>query len=184
MNEIWKKINIESDRKIYLVSNKGRAKSRNKKDGQEKLLKISVDHLGWKRFTVVVMANGRRRYIARFVHKEVGKLFCDRQSAGHKHLIFIDHNRSNVYASNLKWVDYQTWRSYVHNRRTKYDFDTGGGRNRTKLSSSDVILIRRRIKRIRSGKDKMSLGKLAKMYKITRQQLNNIEKRKQWDDID
>lgn len=98
MEEIWKNIKGYSN---YMVSNKGNVKSLNyRRTGREKILKPSVDKIGY--MFIGLHKNGvQKNYL---VHRLVAKAFIQNQSnlpqVNHK-----DENKQNNCVENLEWCD-------------------------------------------------------------------------------
>lgn len=93
--EIWK--NVEGYDGAYQVSNLGRVRSR--KHGEWRLIRPSVDKVGYCR--VIFTCNGK--HTTRFVHRLVATAFVD----GYKDGLTVDHTngkRTDNRATNLRWM--------------------------------------------------------------------------------
>ena len=99
MQEEWK--NIIDYEGLYQVSNLGRVKSLNyKHTGREKILKSSVDKIGY--MYVGLCKNGKRKHY--LVHRLVAEVFISNPNnlaqVNHK-----DENKHNNCVENLEWCD-------------------------------------------------------------------------------
>ena len=98
MEEEWKEIKGYPN---YMVSNMGNVKSLgNNKTKKEKILKLSVDKIGY--LFVGLCKNGvQKKY---FVHRLVAQAFIQNPN-NYSQVNHKDENKQNNYAQNLEWCD-------------------------------------------------------------------------------
>lgn len=103
--EEWKPIKIKGQKNLrnqYAVSSLGRAASFREEISDGKLLPGSTTS-GYKTLNLHIDGENGTLYI----HREVAKLFCDKNSPKEKFVIHINHDKSDNRAKNLKWVSQQ-----------------------------------------------------------------------------
>ena len=169
IREKWKSLNIQemASNEIYEISNYGRIKSFkvDKKDG----LIIKGSSLKGYKILNVKLKNGKRT--TKYVHKIAAECFIPKDDDLQLYVIHLDFDKTNNHIDNLKWVTKETM--YAHQKiNPNYK---RGAINYSKLSETDVIRLKKKLKR---GKNK--LYKLAKEFGITHTQLNRIRSGENW----
>ena len=169
IREEWKLLKIEemACNEVYEISNYGRIKSFkvNKEDGQI----IKGSSLKGYKILNIKLQNGKRT--TKYIHKLVAESFIPKDDDLQHYVIHLDFDKTNNHVDNLKWVTKETM--YAHQKiNPNY---TRGAINYSKLSETDVIRLKKKLKR---GKNK--LYKLAKEFGITHTQLNRIRSGENW----
>jgi len=167
-NEKWQLLSIDgmAESEKYAISNLGRIKSY-KADPEGKIIKGS-SLKGYRILNIKLEGNKRT---TKYIHKLVAELFTPRENEHQKYVIHLDFNKENNYVDNLKWVTKETM--FAHQKiNPNYK---RGTINYSKLSETDVIRLKKKLKR---GKNK--LYKLAREFGITHTQLNRIRSGENW----
>ncbi|HKL37603.1 MAG TPA: NUMOD4 domain-containing protein [Bacteroidales bacterium] len=172
-DEKWAPVYFEgiSEDEKYEVSNYGRLKSYkvNKKEGN--IIKGAT----LKGYNVlnIKLSSGKRT--TKYVHKLVAENFLQRDNELQVHVIHLDFDKQNNYYKNLKWVTKETM---FEHQKINPNYKRGTI-NYSKLSETDVIRLKKKLKR---GKNK--LYKLAREFGITHTQLNRIRSGENWGHIE
>ena len=180
--EKWKPVwfeNIHPDEK-YEVSNFGRIRRWKPKHDDWKILSTSnqrKDGTGYHYFRFKGADNQLR---TKSVHRLVALAFVSKPSPEYDFVCHIDYNKGNNRADNLKWV---TRSELVKHNQENPKVIAGHKRTlglvrRAKLTESDVIRLKKKLKR---GKTKVHM--LAKEFGITEVQVNRIKKGENWKHI-
>jgi hypothetical protein len=167
--ESWSPLSIAgmSKNEVYSISNYGRIKSFkvNKEDG----VIINGSTLKGYKILNIKLENGKRT--TKYTHKLVAENFIPKENDLQQYVIHLDFDKTNNHTDNLKWVTSETM--FAHQKiNPNYK---RGAINYSKLSETDVIRLKKKLKR---GKNK--LYKLAKEFGITHTQLNRIRKGENW----
>lgn len=121
----------------------------------------------------------RKKTFGGLIHRFVAIYFLEKPSENHNLVAHIDYDKLNNHHSNLKWMTreenaaHQKNSPYVIKAKAKVLIN-GGHRANTKLTESQVMIIK---KRINEG---ISLRELAKRNKITETQLLRIKRGINW----
>lgn len=181
-DEQWKPVwfeNIHTEEK-YEVSNYGRIRRWKPKHKDWKVLSTSnqrKDGTGYHYFRFKGDDNQLR---TKSVHRLVALAFVSKASPDHDFVCHKDFNKGNNKVDNLEWVT----RSELvkHNQKNPKVISghkrTLGLVRRAKLTESDVIRLKKKLKR---GKTKIQM--LAKEFGITEVQVNRIRKGENWKHI-
>ncbi len=169
IREEWKPLIMQemASNEIYEISNYGRIKSYkvNKEDG----LIIKGSSLKGYKILNIKLQSGKRT--TKYIHKLVAESFIPKDDDLQQYVIHLDFDKTNNHVDNLKWVTKETM--YAHQKiNPNYK---RGAINYSKLSETDVIRLKKKLKR---GKNK--LYKLAKEFGITHTQLNRIRSGENW----
>ncbi len=169
VGENWQTLSISGMAKNenYKISNFGRIRSYkvNKEDG----LIINGSTLKGYNILNIKLENGKRT--TKYTHKLVAESFIPKDDNLQQYVIHLDFDKNNNHTNNLKWVTSETM--FAHQKiNPNYK---RGAINYSKLSETDVIRLKKKLKR---GKNK--LYKLAKEFGITHTQLNRIRKGENW----
>ncbi|MFW5699613.1 MAG: hypothetical protein ACOC31_03365 [Bacteroidota bacterium] len=173
-NENWKDIEFDgiSKEERYQISNTGDIRRYVKKYDRWKPLKSSLGK-GYRLFSFKSDMDDKYR-ITKPVHKLVALHFCERPSEEHSFVIHLDFDKENNDYRNLKWVT----RDEMYEHHRKNPNYRKGHRNYSKLTETEVIRIKLKLKR---GKTK--LYKIAKEFGITHTQLNRIRSGENWSTV-
>jgi len=169
--EQWQMLTVDGmePSEKYAISNLGRIKSY-KASPQGKIIKGSS--LKGYRILNIKLKGDRRT--TKYIHKLVAELFIPKENEQQKFVIHLDFDKSNNHVDNLKWVTKETM--FAHQKiNPNYK---RGTINYSKLSETDVIRLKKKLKR---GKNK--LYKLAREFGITHTQLNRIRSGENWGHI-
>jgi len=167
--EVWKPLEINGMAKneVFDISNYGRIKSfKVKKEDGAIILGSTLK--GYKILNIK-LETGKRT--TKYIHKLVAESFIQKDSDLQQFVIHLDFDKNNNHVENLKWVTQETM--FAHQKiNPNYK---RGAINYSKLSETDVIRLKKKLKR---GKNK--LYKLAKEFGITHTQLNRIRRGENW----
>ena len=169
IGEIWKPLCIENmaTNEKYEISNYGRIKSYkvNKEDG------IIIAGSCLKGYKILNIKLKSEKRTTKYIHKLVAECFIPKDDILQHYVIHLDFDKINNHVENLKWVTKETM--FAHQKiNPNYK---RGAINYSKLSETDVIRLKKKLKR---GKNK--LYKLAKEFGITHTQLNRIRSGENW----
>jgi len=165
MTEEWREIDGYPER---MVSNLGRIRSTAR--GAEKILKSRTGKEGYYKINLSLDGKIKTHSLHRLVLTAFKGKCPDGCEASH-----LDGNRSNNCADNL------VWESKPMNMQRKKEHGTwiGGQQNPSvKLTKDDALIIR---KLYSSGI--YSYSKLGKQFKVSRQSIGNVVRRKTWSHI-
>ncbi|WP_394759433.1 HNH endonuclease [Flavobacterium sp.] len=121
----------------------------------------------------------RKKTFGGLIHRFVAIYFIEKPSKDHNLVAHIDYDKLNNHHSNLKWMTreenatHQKSSPFVIKSKAKV-LVNGGHRGNTKLTESQVMIIK---KRINEG---IALRELAKRHKITETQLLRIKRGINW----
>jgi len=169
IGEMWRPLVIEGidNTEKYDISNYGRIKSYKLNKEQGSIIKGS----NLKGYKILNIKLNSQKRTTKYIHKLVAETFIPRDNAHQIYVIHLDFDKSNNHVDNLKWVTKETM--FAHQKiNPNYK---RGTINYSKLSETDVIRLKKKLKR---GKNK--LYKLAKEFGITHTQLNRIRKGENW----
>lgn len=117
-----------------------------------------------------------------FVYHKVAEFFVPQPDENHKHIIHLDHDLSNDYYKNLKWVTREEMLAFQqlnpkviegHKKAVKTRFNNG----QYKLTETKVMLIKQKIF---DPNRKTRLKLIAKQFGITEMQLYRIKTGENW----
>lgn len=175
-NEQWKlfekeNYNVEKE-KIY-ISNYGRVKKEISED-EYKLSKIGVTN-NFQTFTYPIKESKKRN--SSYLHKVVGQLFLKKEE-GQKFVIHINHDLTDNYYKNLKWVTQKELTKHQLSnpkRIAKFGIKPGA-----KLTEGKVRIIK---KKLLDPNRKTRLRIIASQFGITTTQLDRIKSGENWGEI-
>lgn len=176
--ESWKQIQFsgyKSLRKKYALSNLGRAASYSEnieKDG--KLLSGSITS-GYKTLNLHIEEGNGTIYL----HREIAKLFCKKNSPKHKYVIHLNHKKNDNNYKNLKWATLEEVSAHQQRSPLKIAYKKRQA-NRTeglKLNTSQVKAIKETLK---NPKRKMTYKQMALKYKVSEMTLYRIKSGENW----
>ncbi|MEQ8580557.1 MAG: hypothetical protein RIC30_21420 [Marinoscillum sp.] len=134
--EEWKVWESDEIRNKFLVSSYGEVKSLY--FDPPKLLK-HYKNMGYRAIPTR-KKDGKNTLI--YVHKVVAELFVPNPK-NHTHLIFIDENKGNPEADNLRWVDKATFKDHMSKyHKSAYTYDKDFTPN-NKLTRTQVAVIKK-----------------------------------------
>ncbi len=171
-DEKWVDIDLENihpDEK-YQISNFGRIRSFKISKDKPKILKGSWI-TGYKALVIKLKNNKKSTF---YVHKLVALYFLKKTSEDQTFVIHLDFDKSNNHCNNLKWVNAEELKEHRHNDE---NYESKKIRN-AKLSESDVIKIKRMLKR-----KNMKPARIAKLFNISHTQLKRIKDGDNWSHI-
>ncbi len=174
--EVWKEYQEEDLRSKFLISNYGRVQSITATDPDNPILLSGYKNAGYH---AIPTRKKDGKNTLRYVHKLVAKLFVPNPEE-FSHIVFIDRDRSNCKARNLKWVskeDYKTYRKEFS--KSAYDYYPNFRPN-TKLTPSKVKVLK---KMINDPNRKTRYKIIAKRFGITVGTLFSIKRGESWKDI-
>jgi hypothetical protein len=177
-NEEWAKAKLPSPHltKTYYYSNRGRLKSRDKKTGDEFLMKMNKDKHGHLRASIK-LAN--KKNYAFWIHKHMAKSFVDKPSRKHTLVIHKNYDRADNKLRNLVWATPDEHKKYIQERLKALGFEhhrRGGVR---KLTEKKVATIK---KMLRTGRKKRY--QIAEKYGVSVTQLKRIERGENWGHVE
>lgn len=175
-NEKWKlfeKENYNVDKEKIYISNYGRVK----KEVSDDVFVLS--HIGkinnFETFSYPVKNSKRRKNF--YLHRAVGFAFLERKDDG-KFIIHINHNLTDNYYKNLKWVNQKELTAHQltnPKRRAKFGIKPGA-----KLTEGKVKIIK---KKLLDPNRKTRLRIIASQFGITTTQLYRIKSGENWGDV-
>lgn len=178
-DEVWKDLILEnvSEKHKYKISNYGRIISffhYNK----GRMLKLGTVK-GYKTFTV---KNNEGKQLHYYVHRLVAKYFMEKPELEQTVIMHIDDNRHNNYYRNLKWAtESEKFRYHMKNNpKVRNSFKPKGPRAWSKLTESDVKLIKRKLF---DPKRKTKMKILARQFGISEMQLYRIKSGENWSSV-
>lgn len=134
--EEWKTWENEDIRNKFLVSDQGEVKSLY--FNPPKLLK-HYKNMGYRAIPTR-KKDGKNTLI--YVHKVVAELFLPNPE-GNDHIIFLDENKGNPAANNLKWVDKEEFKDHMSKfHKSAYTYDKEFTPN-NKLTRTQVAIIKK-----------------------------------------
>lgn len=171
-NEEWKELSFDDIRTKarYEISNYGRIKSYAMDPINGKILK-GGEIRGYKTF--VILDLNTNKSVTKYVHKLVAESFMPKSSDQEIYVIHLDYEKGNNYFKNLKWAT-KTQKEKHQFSNTAYS--RKGIISYSKLTVSDVIRIKKKLKRDKTTRLKM----IAKQFGITHTQLNRIRSGENW----
>lgn len=177
--EVWQEIDFKGTTKgkTYLISNKGRTKSVDKKTNKESLMKATMLKTGFPKITYRLNEGCESVY----PHKKVAEYFVRPPSKDHKHVIHVDMNRKNNNTENLKWVTEDERKEHIKARAKYYGYNKNQhvrGVGNYKLSEPKVAIIK---KQLLAGKTRRTM--IAKRFGITLTQIKRIETGENWGNV-
>lgn len=188
-NEIFKDLNLDSRlSKKYAISNFGRLISYTTTFSEGDELKGSMAE-GFRIFRVKDFDSEKRREIGFQFSRLVAKNFIPNDDeVNKKFVIHLDHNKLNDRVENLRWATQKEVTE--HNKKNPLVIT---GRAKTiehnikadgrKLTSTQVIRIKKMLQRLENEEDKTRLTMIAKQFNITTQQLRRIKSGENWSHI-
>lgn len=179
--EVWKTLQFpgwREMRKKYAVSNHGRIASFSDdlhEDG--KLLNGSLT-TGYKSLNLHRPDSNGTIYI----HREVAKLFCKKNSPKHKFVIHVNHNKLDNKASNLKWATQEEVAVHQQKSPAKIAYKKiQATRNiGLKLNVNQVKSIK---KTLSDPKRKLTFKQLAEKYGVSEMTLYRIKSGENWKQV-
>lgn len=180
--EKWKPVwfeNINPEEK-YQVSDYGRIRRWKPKNEEWKILSTSNQRKDGTGYHYFRFKGADDQLRTKSVHRLVALAFVSKSTPENDFVCHKDYNKGNNKAENLKWVT----RSELvkHNQKNPKVIEghkrTIGLVRRAKLSETDVIRLKKKLKR---GKTKIQT--LAKEFGITEVQVNRIRKGENWSHI-
>jgi len=178
-DEEWKDLVIDNltERHKYKISNYGRIISYFYYKGG-KLLKLG-NVKGYKTFTV---KDTNRKKLYFYVHRLVAEHFIKKTNPEQHIILHLDSNRHNNYYKNLKWAtDKEAYNYHMSNNpELKKKFTTKGFRAYSKLTESDVKIIKRKLF---DPKRKTKMKILARQFGVSEMQLYRIKSGENWSSV-
>lgn len=179
--EIWKQIQFTGHkllRKKYAVSSHGRAASYTEsveKDG--KLLNGSLTS-GYKTLNLHIEDGNGTIYI----HREVARQFCKKNSPKHKFVIHINHKKKDNNYKNLKWatLDEVSEHQQKSPEKIAYKRRQASRTEGLKLNAAQVRTIK---EMIRNPKRKLTYKQMAAKYKVSEMTLYRIRSGENWSKV-
>jgi len=184
--EEFKEIKIREKLQLrYAISNYGRLISFTENFEDGRIIKGSVT-AGFRLFRYKIFKGKKIKNKHKFFYKLVAEHFLEKPSADQKHLIHLDHNLSNDYVRNLKWVTYEEMMEHRKKNpkviaakkiSTKRIVEYNKNREGTKLSTTKVMLIK---KILANPNRKTRMKIIAKQFGISEMQLYRIRSGENW----
>jgi predicted DNA binding protein len=184
--EVFKEIQLEDKLSLhYAISNYARIISYADSMDNGRLLKGGVLK-GYKQFRYAIRANNVRIKTKHFfVHKLVANYFVPKNSEDQDVIIHLDHNRSNDFAGNLKWVTKAE--ATAHHKKSpaviearkkliEHNIKSDGH----KLTETQVIYLK---KKLLSPNRKTRLKIIAKQFGVSEMTLHRIRTGENWGHI-
>jgi hypothetical protein len=176
--EVWKQIQFPGHkllRKKYALSNQGRVASYSENINDDgKLLNGSVTS-GYKTLNLHIDQGNGTIYI----HREVAKLFCKKNSPKYKYVIHLNHKKNDNNYKNLKWATLAEVSEHQQKSPQKIAYKKRQA-NRTeglKLNATQVKTIKETIS---NPKRKLTYKQLAVKYKVSEMTLYRIKSGENW----
>ncbi|MFW5657369.1 MAG: NUMOD4 domain-containing protein [Bacteroidota bacterium] len=170
-DEEWRKIDFgrkAGNHRVFEISNYGRIRTINKKNGEWKFLSPSKVR-GYQSYSFKL-----DRPVTKLLHRLVAEAFIEKEHIHFDHVIHLDYNKSNNHFSNLKWVTKEGMFAHL-----KKNPDYKGNRKRritnSKLTESKVKELKTKL-----NENNTPLYKLAEEFGITHTQLNRIRHGQNW----
>ena len=178
-NEEWKdlKLGNVSAKHKYKISNYGRIISYYYHD--EGRLRSLGNVNGYKSFSVRDLT-GKNMYL--YAHRLVAEHFLEDPNPDQTVIIHLDNNRHNNYYRNLMWAS-ERERFFFHMKKSPQvwkKFKPKGARAWSKLSESDVKLIKRKLF---DPKRKTKMKILARQFGVSEMQLYRIKSGENWSSV-
>ncbi len=173
-NEEWKDIQFDDDiaeNEKFKISNYGRIL--NCKGEKEFLVKGSFIN-GYK---TLPLRKKNRKSTSRYVHKLVAQHFLEQNDG--IYVIHLNYDKTFNHVSNLKWAT-KSEKEYHQFSNPKYKKKRLGKRNYSKLTETEVKLIKRKIN---NPKRKTRLKMIAKQFGISEMQLYRIKTGENWGSV-
>lgn len=180
--EEWKEVRMPDPlRKHYAVSNLGRMASYSDKLENGRLLSLSSIK-GYKIITYRFKAGGVVYHKHIFLRKIVAEYFLPPPKPGQEYVLFIDRNRSNNRADNLRWA---TRIELLHHTKTSPNIVKSNLKRRQaglgrKLNSTQVRLLKQKLL---DPNRKTRMKILAKQYGVSEMALHRIKTGENWGHI-
>lgn len=176
-NETWKNVKLPSPHKSkkYMVSDRGRVKSVDKKSKSEYLLSMKPDQHGHLRASIK-LENGKNYGL--WVHKHMAAGFVKKPSRKHSLIIHKNFKRDDNKLKNLVWATPDEHKEYIKKRLKAlgHEYHRRGGK--PKLTEKKVAQIK---KLMNAGKKKRY--QIAEKYGVSVTQLKRIERGENWGDV-
>lgn len=177
-NEEWKKIKDfkSSPNKYYLISSKGRIKSKDKKSKDEQLIKGTYTKKGgYHQFNVKTGDNKRKSF---YVHKQVAALFLGKKKKNQIYVCHKNGDHKNNKVSNLMWASKEEW-SKLHKKLGTFAAVNRDPLANSKLTIAKVKQIKKSLKAGRKTK-----ASLAAKYGVSATQINRIATGENWSSVE
>jgi hypothetical protein len=184
--EEFKEITIkEKLQNRYAISNFGRLVSFTDTIEEGRLLKGSITE-GFRLFKYKIFKKKKIKNKHKFFYKLVAEYFLEKTSEDQTHIIHIDHNLSNDFVGNLKWVTKEEAIKHrkkspkvVQARKEAIKRIVAYNKNRegTKLTTTKVMLIK---KMLANPNRKTRMKMIAKQFDISEMQLYRIKSGENW----
>ena len=176
-NEEWKPIKIKGQNSLrnkYAVSSNGRAASFTDEITNGKLLSGSTTS-GYRTLNLHIEGENGTLYI----HREVAKLFCPKNTQNKKFVIHINHDKSDNRAKNLKWVSQKEAIDHQQKSPSKlaYKEAQASKTKGLKLTLAQVKAIKTTLENPRR---KLSHKQIAEKYGISEMTIYRIKSGESW----
>ncbi len=176
VKEEWKEHREEGLRSRFLISNLGRVQSITSTDPENPILLSGYKNAGYH---AIPTRKVDGKNTLRYVHKLVAELFVPNPD-GFDKIIFIDRDRSNCKARNLKWVSDEDYKAYRKEfAKSAYDYKPDFKPN-TKLTPAKVKMLK---KMINDPNRKTRYKIIAKRFGITVGTLFSIKRGESWKEV-
>ncbi|MBP6687291.1 MAG: HNH endonuclease [Lacibacter sp.] len=179
--EKWKQLQFagwKQLRRKYAVSNLGRCASFSSDISEDgKLLNGSIT-TGYRTLNLHRADNKGTIYL----HREVAKLFCAKQSTKNKFVIHLNHNKKDNRAANLKWATLEQMSAHQQKSPQKIAYkklqkERSSTQKGLKLSPLQVKTIK---KIIQDPNRNVTYKQLAKKYSVSEMTLYRIRSGENW----
>jgi hypothetical protein len=162
-------------RRKYAVSSSGRAASYlNDMHTDGKVLNGSLTS-GYRTLNLHLEKGNGTIYL----HREIAKIFCRKNSPKHKYVIHINHKKEDNHSANLKWATLQEVASHQQSSPKKIAYKKRQA-NKTeglKLNATKVKAIKEAIK---NPKRKLTYKLMAAKYGVSEMTLYRIKSGENW----
>lgn len=134
-----------------------------------------------KKLTAKVKATFKMKDDTRQTHyisKLVALHFIAQPSKKHIYVVHKDGDKADNHYLNLKWLTKEEFA-----RHGQKALQASGNRNNlggAKLKRTDIVMIRKRVSRIKTGEDKRSIEQLAAEYGVSSMQIYRIFNKQNW----